>query len=259
MKKLLLLATGGTIASKKMENGLSPQLSSEEILSYLPEEARFANIETRQILNIDSTNIQPEDWTFIAEVIQKAYEDYDGFIITHGTDTMAYTAAALSYLIQNPGKPIVLTGSQKPISDDITDARKNLADSLRFACEGQAAGVYIVFDGKAILGTRARKVRSKSYSAFESINYPAAAFIDGRRVIHYTAGASPKEEPAFSLHLNPRVFLLKLIPGMEPDILDYISDQYDAVIIESYGVGGIPFYGKRNFLEKLKSLTQKGK
>ena len=75
MKKLLLLATGGTIASKKMENGLSPQLSSEEILSYLPEEARFANIETRQILNIDSTNIQPEDWTFIAEVIQKAYED----------------------------------------------------------------------------------------------------------------------------------------------------------------------------------------
>lgn len=259
MKKLLLLATGGTIASKQMENGLAPQLTSEEVLSYVPECTRTSLIEARQILNIDSTNIQPEDWEYIAAVIQQAYEEYDGFVVTHGTDTMAYTAAALSYLIQNSQKPIILTGSQKPISDDITDARKNLSDSLRFACEEYARGVHIVFDGKAIIGTRARKVRSKSYSAFESINYPVAAFIDEKRIIHYMDAGVIQPETRFCTRLNPRVFLLKLFPGIEPDILDYAGDLYDAVIIESYGVGGIPFNGKRNFLEKLEALTQKGK
>lgn len=259
MKKLLLLATGGTIASKQMENGLAPQLTSEEVLSYVPECTRTSLIEARQILNIDSTNIQPEDWEYIAAVIQQAYEEYDGFVVTHGTDTMAYTAAALSYLIQNSQKPIILTGSQKPISDDITDARKNLSDSLRFACEEYARGVHIVFDGKAIIGTRARKVRSKSYSAFESINYPVAAFIDEKRIIHYMDAGVIQPETRFCARLNPRVFLLKLFPGIEPDILDYAGDLYDAVIIESYGVGGIPFNGKRNFLEKLEALTQKGK
>lgn len=259
MKNLLLLATGGTIASKQMGNGLAPQLTSEEVLSYVPECTRTSLIEARQILNIDSTNIQPEDWEYIAAVIQEAYEEYDGFVITHGTDTMAYTAAALSYLIQNSRKPIILTGSQKPISDDITDARKNLSDSLRFACEEYARGVHIVFDGKAIIGTRARKVRSKSYSAFESINYPVAAFIDEKRIIHYMDAGAPQPETRFCARLNPRVFLLKLFPGIEPDILDYAGDLYDAIIIESYGVGGIPFYGKRNFLGKLETLTQKGK
>lgn len=259
MKKLLLLATGGTIASKQMGNGLAPQLTSEEVLSYVPECTRTSLIEARQILNIDSTNIQPEDWEYIAAVIQQAYEEYDGFVVTHGTDTMAYTAAALSYLIQNSQKPIILTGSQKPISDDITDARKNLSDSLRFACEEYARGVHIVFDGKAIIGTRARKVRSKSYSAFESINYPVAAFIDEKRIIHYMDAGAAQPETRFCARLNPRVFLLKLFPGMEPDILDYVGDLYDAVIIESYGVGGIPFSGKRNFLEKLENLTRKGK
>lgn len=259
MKKILLLATGGTIAAGEMGNGLAPQLTSDQVLSYIPERARTAFVDTRQILNIDSTNIQPEDWTYMAGVIRDAYDDYDGFVITHGTDTMAYTAAALSYLIQNSQKPIVLTGSQRPISADITDARKNLSDSLRFACEDHARGVHIVFDGKAIVGTRARKVRSKSYSAFESINYPVAAFIDERRVIHYMDENAREGKTRFCLSLNPRIFLLKLIPGMEPDILDYIGSRYDAVIIESYGVGGIPFSGKRNFLEKLETLTKAGK
>lgn len=259
MKKLLLLATGGTIAAQQMGDGLAPRLTSEEVLSYIPECARSAQIDTEQILNIDSTNIQPEDWVYITGVIQNAYETYDGFVITHGTDTMAYTAAALSYLIRNPQKPIILTGAQRPISADITDARKNLCDSLRFACEEHAKGVHIVFDGKAIVGTRARKVRSKSYSAFESINYPVAAFIDERRIIHYIAETDSELATRFGTRLNPRVFLLKLFPGMEPGILDYVGDQYDAVIIESYGVGGIPFNGKRNFLEKLESLTRKGR
>jgi L-asparaginase len=259
MKKILLLATGGTIASKKTTEGLVPQSVPEELLSFVPDYERYCHIQTRQILNIDSTNIQPEDWITIAVAIQEEYENYDGFIVTHGTDTMAYTAAALSYLIQNPQKPIVLTGSQKPIEAVITDAKKNLLDSIRFAADSYVKGVYVVFDGKAIVGTRARKVRSKSFQAFESINYPVAAFIDDNRITHYFEEKSGNEKTNFWQRLNPRIFLLKLVPGIEPDILDYIGEHYDGVVIESYGVGGIPFNTKRNFLDKLEMMDRKGK
>ena len=259
MKKILLLATGGTIASKKTIDGLAPQNVPEELLSYVPEYKKYCSIHAIQILNIDSTNIQPEDWIGIAEAIEKAYDQYDGFVVTHGTDTMAYTSAALSYLIQNSQKPIVITGSQKPIDVAITDAKKNLLDSIRFAADSHGKGVYIVFDGKAIVGTRARKVRSKSYQAFESINYPVAAFIDDNRITHYFEEKCADVDAKFWHSLNPRIFLLKLMPGMEPDILDYIGDHYDGVVIESYGVGGIPFSKKRNFLDKLAIMDRKGK
>lgn len=259
MKKLLLLTTGGTIASVKTEQGLSPETTGEEILSYVPEAQEICNIEVKQILNLDSTNLQPEHWLKIVKQIKMAYDEYDGFVITHGTDTMAYTAAALSYLIQNSAKPIIITGAQKPISAPITDARKNLLDSVRFAIKDGVRGVYIVFDGKAILGTRARKVRSKSYSAFESINYPVAAFIDENRILQYVEAEEEPKAVQFYDKVNPRVFLLKLIPGMDPEILQYIGSRYDAIIIESYGVGGIPFYNRRNFLAELEQLTRDGK
>lgn len=259
MKKLLLLTTGGTIASVKTEQGLSPETTGEEILSYVPEAQEICNIEVKQILNLDSTNLQPEHWLKIVKQIKMAYDEYDGFVITHGTDTMAYTAAALSYLIQNSAKPIIITGAQKPISAPITDARKNLLDSVRFAIKDGVRGVYIVFDGKAILGTRARKVRSKSYSAFESINYPVAAFIDENRILQYVEAEEEPRAVQFYDKVNPRVFLLKLIPGMDPEILQYIGSRYDAIIIESYGVGGIPFYNRRNFLAELEQLTRDGK
>jgi len=225
MKRILLIATGGTIASVQTENGLAPASTAEELLSYIPEAGKFCEVSVRQLFSLDSTNVQPEHWIRISQEIREEYSRFDGFVITHGTDTMAYSAAALSYLIQNSEKPIILTGSQKPISVTITDARKNLMDSLRFASRDGVRGVYLVFDGKAILGTRARKIRSKSYSAFESINYPVAAFIDENRIIQYVDGES----------------------------------RDDAIIIESYGVGGIPFYNKRNFLSGLENLTKKGK
>lgn len=126
MKKLLLIATGGTIASEKTEFGLSPRTDPKNFLNYIPEAKELANIDVKQVLNIDSTNIEPEDWIKISNEIKNNYEKYDGFIITHGTDTLAYTGSALSYLIQNSNKPIILTGSQKPITDLITDAKKIL-------------------------------------------------------------------------------------------------------------------------------------
>lgn len=259
MKRLLLIATGGTIASAPTAAGLSPAITSEELLKSVPEAAQFCQTDAIQLLNIDSTNIQPEHWLLMVDAIESHFSRYDGFIITHGTDTMAYTAAALSYLIQRPGKPIILTGSQKPLADPVTDARKNLLDSFRFACQTDTAGVFLVFSGQAILGGRAKKMKSKSYAAFSSINYPVAAFIDGPRVIQYT-GRLPENGPAVFYHaLRPKVFLLKLIPGIEPDILDYVGERYDAIVIESYGAGGLPFVDQRNFLQKLENLTRKGR
>lgn len=256
MKKILLIATGGTIASTATSDGLSPSTTAEELLSFVPEVKEFAEVDVNQVLNIDSTNIEPEHWLKIAEVI-KNNENYDGYVITHGTDTMAYTSSALSYLIQNFDKPIVLTGAQKPITDTITDGIKNLVDAIRFASTDDVRGVYIVFDGKAIIGTRAKKLRSKSYSAFDSINYPVAAFIDGPRIFRYVDERVKGNVPKFYSDLNPKVFLLKLTPGMEPDILNYIFKFYDAVVLETYGVGGIPFESRRNFLEELSKHKDK--
>lgn len=258
-KKVLLIATGGTIASIKTASGLTPEINSEELLAYVPEIKEYCHVDTIQLLNIDSTNIQPEHWIMMTETIEENYDKYDGFVISHGTDTMSYTSAALSYLIQNSNKPIVITGSQKPINAEITDAKKNLLDSFRFATEDNVSGVYIVFDGKAIIGTRARKVKSKSYSAFESINFPVAALIDDRRITKYFGNNNLEKRVKFYKDIYPSIFLLKLAPGMEPDVLDYIGEKYEGLVIESYGVGGLPFLDKRNFLNKLKDLIEKGK
>lgn len=259
MKKVLLIATGGTIASVKTETGLSPKTPPDEFLKYIPEAREIADIDVIQVLNIDSTNIEPKHWIMIKDVIEQEYDNYDGFVVTHGTDTLAYTAAALSYLIQDIDKVIAITGAQKPIVDTITDGKKNLIDAIRFSLRDKTNGVYVVFDGKAILGTRAKKVRTKSYAAFDSINYPIAAFIDGNRILQYVDDSKKDFSKKFYNNLNKKVFLLKLTPGLEPEILEYIGKRYDGIIIESYGVGGLPFNDDNNFKEQLKKLTEKGK
>ena len=259
MKQVLLISTGGTIASTVRKNGLTPTIKPKDMLRFIEGINNMCRIETYQLLNLDSTNIQPEHWIDIVKFIKSKYSEYDGFVITHGTDTLAYTSAALSYFIQNSSKPIVLTGSQKPINVDTTDAKKNLKDSIRYSIEDKASGVHIVFDGKVIIGTRARKTRTKSFNAFESINFPYAAFIDEERIAHYISEEKKDGAPIFCDKLYPNIFLLKLAPGMDPDVIDYIGKKYEGVVIESYGSGGLPFEDRRNFLEKLGDLTSKGK
>lgn len=260
MKKILLIATGGTIASKHTEQGLAPQISAEEILSYIPAAEAFCQIDTEAPFNLDSTNIKSSHWQRLSRLIEKKYEYYDGFVICHGTDTMAYTAAALSYLIQNNRKPIVITGAQRPIDLEITDARSNLLDSLRFASDERAHGVCIVFGGKVIAGTRARKERSKSYNAFSSINYPDIASIHDQRIIFYIDDKEQTVRPLKFCHeMNDNIFLLKLIPGMSGKVLDALFDDYDGVIIECFGVGGLPNYGDNSFLKALSRWTEAGK
>ena len=260
MKKILLIATGGTIASKISPEGLQPGLTSEELLAYVPEIRESCMVDTVQPFELDSTNICQEHWLILERTIEEAYDKYDGFVICHGTDTMAYTAAALSYLIQNNRKPIVVTGAQKPINLEITDARMNLRDSLKFASDDRAYGVNIVFGGKVIAGTRAKKERSKSYNAFSSINYPNIAVIQEQRIIFYIEDQSRLTEPVRFYHrMNERVLLLKMIPGMDGRILKILEDEYDAVIIESFGVGGLPAYGRHNFLEAVAHWCGRGK
>ena len=130
MKNILLIATGGTIASRPTDGGLTPQLRAKDILDCVPQLESLCRISALQLRNIDSTNMSPDCWLKIAACVKENYDQYDGFVITHGTDTMSYTACALSYLIQNSAKPIVLTGSQKSIYDQETDARRNLYDAF---------------------------------------------------------------------------------------------------------------------------------
>lgn len=257
MKRILLIATGGTIASLPTADGLQPGLTVENLLTLVPELEALCRVEPLQLFNLDSTNMCHTHWLKIAETVQTHYNDYDGFLITHGTDTMAYAAAALSYLIQNSPKPVVLTGSQRSLSERDSDARRNLIDAIRYAADDGACGVHIVFDGKVIAGTRAVKTRTKSYNAFSSINFPEIAVIRSDRIFYYI------REPqnglvTFYTKLDPAVAVIKLVPGMDDGMFDYISDHCHGVIIESFGVGGIPVYESDAFADKIGRLAQKG-
>ena len=260
-RTILMIATGGTIASMDEGHGLTPKLTSEEILGTIPEVKDICDIETLQLMNLDSTNIGPAEWQKIAECIREEYARYDGFVVTHGTDTMAYTAAALSYMIQNSPKPVVITGSQKSIFLRDTDARVNLLDSFVYAADPGSWGVTIVFNGKAILGTRARKERSKSYNAFNSVDYPEAAIIRNGRVIRYLTRPDLRraDAPAINTGLDGRLLLLTLIPGMSAQVLWNSIEDYDAVILRSFGVGGLPGSDRGGLAEALREWTERGK
>ncbi len=251
MKKILMIGTGGTIASKQTEAGLTPGLTAEDVLSYIPAVKKVCQVETSQILNLDSTNITPAHWRIIAQAIEDNYDNYDGFVVCHGTDTLAYTAAALSYMIQNSPKPIVVTGAQKPISRDVTDAKTNLLDSFIYAADDASQNVNIVFDGKVICGTRAKKERAKSYNAFSSINFPYLAVIQDGEIVRYIPESPAKGIPVFYKDMSDKVCLLKLIPGMKADVLSYMFEHYDVLVIESFGVGGIPETLMDTFYEEM--------
>ena len=256
-KKILFLATGGTIASKKSQNGLKPQITPAELLEYIPQVEDFCRVETIQLLNLDSSNMEPMHWKMMVHTIKEQYESYDGFVIAHGTDTMAYTAAALSYMIQNSKKPIVITGAQKPIDLEITDAKSNLIDSFLYASDEKSQGVQIVFDGKVIAGTRAKKVRSKSYNAFSSIDYPCLAMIQDMNIMRYIPMLPFENEVIFYEEMDEDVFLMKLIPGIKPKMLRSIFTNYHCIIVESFGVGGIPKSLSEEFYKLCQEFPEK--
>ena len=257
MKKILLITTGGTIASIQTSAGLKPGLDGNQLIEFIPQLKNLCEIDVKSVFNLDSTNVFSKHWLILADVIKEEYNNYDGFVICHGTDTLSYTTSALSYLIQNSKKPIVLTGSQRPINLDISDAKTNLLDSFTFACDENSKGVVLIFNGNVILGTRARKIRTKSFDAFKSVDYPRIAIVKDGIVIHYITNLN--EDTKFYNVLDPNVGLLKLIPGTDYKVLEFMLETYDALVIESFGVGGLPTYDDKSFNELIEKYSKLGK
>ena len=209
-ERLLIIATGGTIASRLGEDGLMPSMTIDEIIAYLPGIDSQYDIKMKDLFSLDSSNIQPEEWVEIANSINDNYKNYDGIVVTHGTDTMAYTASILTFILKNIPIPVVVTGSQLPISDFLTDAIDNLKLALTFAATG-IPGVFLAFNRKVMLGCRSVKVRTTGFDAFESINYPNIAEL-GSEGLHIEEALIPKVsgDYTFEPNLCNDVFLIKL-------------------------------------------------
>lgn len=257
-KRILLLTTGGTIASRPTREGLAPGLSGDELAGWLAGLRGFYDITVRDILHLDSSNIQPEEWQVIARHVFDSKEDYDGIVITHGTDTMAYTASVLSFLLPGLPLPVVLTGSQLPIAHPLTDGLENLRTAFAMAASGRP-GVFVAFDRKVILGCRAVKTRTTNFTAFESVNWPLAAVVDGGGLTVNEAALPPRSGPCrLADRLCKEVFLIKLTPGLNPEIFDLLlSMHYRGVVIEAFGAGGLHFI-RRDLISKLHKAADAG-
>ncbi|ARD06937.1 L-asparaginase 1 [Lactobacillus amylolyticus] len=253
--KILLLSTGGTIASVISDSGLVPKKSGEQLiklLGKLPFE-----IEVKDILQLDSSNIQPEEWKFIAEEIFKYRNDYDGIVVSHGTDTMAYTASMLSFMLQGIEIPVVLTGSQVPINVVLSDAPDNLR--LAFTAATKCApGIYLAFDRKIMLGCRTVKVRTTNFNAFESVNVPPVAKITSDGMVFEKKVKAVSGPCKLNTNIDSHVSLVKLFPGFDPNLLFAMAKSgCHGIVIEAYGMGGMN-YIRRNMVGAVGKLIRQG-
>ena len=257
MYNILMLTTGGTIMSTQTEEGYAPA-APEVLLSQMGEVAKDYHVTVKEILRLDSSNIQPEEWKIIAQEVYNAGTLYDGIVVVHGTDTMSYTAAMLSFMLRNLPIPVVLTGSQVPVGQPFSDAIPNLCCAFAMAASS-APGVFIAFDRKIILGTRAVKVRTTGFNAFESINAPNAGVIDATGLhIDYDILVTPEGAYELQDSYSADVFLLKLTPATDPSIIDKLIDMgYKGIVIEAFGIGGIQFM-RRDFIAKLERARANG-
>lgn len=258
MKKLLIINTGGTFSSVESERGLKPGLSSRELLDAMRLVAGGIELEMEDLFLVDSANIFPDDWRKLAERIHEAAGEYQGIVVIHGTDTMAYTASMLSFMLQNVPVPVVLTGSQLSISHPVADAMENCRCAVHMAAGGHG-GVFLAFNRKVMLGVRASKVRTMSFDAFESINYPDVAQISSLGLRIHT-GYLPEIRGDFRLctEYSDRVFVLKMYPGIRPELLSMLEEHgYRGVYIEAFGLGGLPFL-KNDFLAAVERSVERG-
>ena len=257
MKNILFLTTGGTIVCEATEDGLIPSLSGQDIIDRMPELKTLGKITVQDICKLDSSNIQPENWSQWVKIIGDNYEKYDGFVITHGTDTMAYTSSALSCMLINLGKPVVLTGSQVPLNLANSDARSNLELAFTIATSN-LPGVFIAFGNKVIKGDRAKKIFAKNFNAFESVNETPVLFFDKNGVKKNL----PQKEVLgnFSVveKLEPRVMAISITPGLKSDIIDFaVAQGYRGIVLECFGAGGVAT-DKNDFLPAIKRAIKAG-
>ena len=243
-KKILLLTTGGTIASMPGGEGLEPHRSDvmERELNQL---RTYYDITVRDVMCLDSSNIRPEEWQLIAQEIFDQRTGFDGIVVSHGTDTMAYTASAVTFMLPNIDLPVVFTGSQLPLADMLSDGPENLRTAFAMAATG-CAGVYLAFDRKVMLGCRAVKVRASGFSAFESVNARYAGRVSNLGLV-LDRDVLPKHngEPQLKAKLSKNVFLLKLTPGLNPAVFDMLAAMgYRGIVVEAFGLGGFNVLNK---------------
>ena len=238
-KNILLLTTGGTIASKPGGQGLEPQRS--DVMERELEQLRtYYRITVRDLICLDSSNITPEEWQLIARHIYEDRAGFDGVVVSHGTDTMAYTASAVTFMLPNIDIPVVFTGSQLPLADMLSDGPENLRTAFAMAASGHP-GVFLAFDRKVVLGCRAVKIRASGFSAFESVNARYAAQVTNRGLAVDTSVLPvPGGPPRLADALSQNVFLLKLTPGLNPAVFDVLAAMgYKGIVIEAFGLGGV--------------------
>ena len=238
-KHILLLTTGGTIASMPGGEGLEPHRSGvmERELNQL---RTYYNITVRDVMCLDSSNIRPEEWQTIARCIFENRTGFDGIVVSHGTDTMAYTASAVTFMLPNIDLPVVFTGSQLPLTDMLSDGPDNLRTAFAMAASGHP-GVFLAFDRKVMRGCRAVKVRASGFSAFESVNARYAAQVSNRGLVVDSRMLLPRRDEAkLCPDISREVFLLKLTPGLNPAIFDMLGAMgYKGIVIEAFGLGGM--------------------
>ncbi len=265
--KVLLIYTGGTVGMVQDEKtGVLKPFSLESIIDYIPELSRFGFRIDGYTFEppIDSSNMKPEIWIQLADIIGKNYSKYDGFVVLHGSDTMAYTASALSFLLENSGKPVILTGSQLPVNVLRSDAQENIIVSIEIAAakeKGKAKipEVCVYFENHLYRGNRTYKHNAENFDAFNSSNYPELA----------TAGVHIKyNEQAIAKHLGKKLIIhqsldtniaiVKLFPGLNPAVLESVfsTKGLKAVVLETYGTGNAP--SNMNFLNPIEQAIKKG-
>ena len=268
---LLLIYTGGTIGMKEDPSiqALRP-FDFSQILAEVPELRKFAyKIDSYTFSPlIDSSDVEPSNWNTLVHIIEEKYDEYDGFVVLHGTDTMAYSASALSFMIEGLTKPIIFTGSQLPIGVPRTDGKENLISAVEIAAAKDEYGhalvpeVCICFDNVLMRGNRTTKINSSNFRAFRSENLPPLA--EAGINIRYNNDLIIKpshwsEKPIFHKHIDTRVAILKIHPGITPQVVKDILCSKDsrAVIIETYGAGNAPSKGW--FIDLVKEASGMGK
>ncbi|MCS6903983.1 MAG: asparaginase [Bacteroidia bacterium] len=265
-KKILVIYTGGTIGMVQTEK--EPYLrpaSYKNIREFLPEIERLpCDLDLKTFSSpIDSSNMLPEIWLTLAELIYTNYEAFDGFVILHGTDTMAYTASALSFLLEGLTKPVILTGAQLPIDMIRTDARENLITALEFASHPEYAlpEVAICFDSKILRGNRASKYSSEKFQAFFSPNYPPLAEAGVHLELYTENWLKLHNKAPFSIqrNLDDNIILIKFYPGIQRQVLEVLltMPNIKGYVLETYGTGNLPDFPW--FISILKEQIESGK
>ena len=238
-KKILLLTTGGTIASIPGGEGLEPRRS--EVMELALDQLRnFYEITVDDVMCLDSSNITPEEWQLIARHIFEQRAGFDGIVVSHGTDTMAYTASAVTFMLPDIDLPVVFTGSQLPLADMLSDGPANLRTAFAMAASGKS-GVFLAFDRKVMLGCRAVKVRASGFSAFESVNARYCAQVTNRGLVVDEAVLPVRRgEARLRPEISRDIFLLKLTPGLKPAVFEVLAAMgYKGIVIEAFGLGGV--------------------